>query len=240
MSNSARDLTHLADTRITSYDTESHQKAYDLYINSNLGPTEIAVSLSLPREIIIAWIRRGAWRDRKIKIESELMQQSDDSYRSFLQRTRLPEAEAQVKAAGTLVQSVQEMLDDAKAKGKTLKPATLQMLSKTLAQAAGVSARAVGISDAAMQAVATPPGQAQDQGPRDGKKMPFVLVAVPTPTATVGAHQAAELGVGKQALDITDEVTVEEDVNDGNNGLGESRYNVTAKAADGAATPAKT
>jgi len=134
-------------TEVDQYDPKVKAKAYDTYLNTSLGPTEIAIDLGVPARVVSLWIRRGKWNERKKEVELELFRSAEDKYRRVILEHRVPTVERHLRIAKKLEEGIEQVIDAETNNGGVPDAVTLRRMSEALASATGVSARAAAISD---------------------------------------------------------------------------------------------
>lgn len=150
-------------------------RAYDMFLNTMKSFEEIAVELAVPLKDLKTWVRQGNWVARKQDIMDTAMRASDQRLQEFIIRNRQPTAERHLKVATKIEDAVDKTLEDRTKGDKVADPKVLKTLAEALSSSAGVSGKAVGITDAGIQ------------GDRDsqGKKTPVVIVNL-APTLSRG------------------------------------------------------
>ena len=129
------------------------QAAYDAYLGGNFNYEQMALELDVPVKVIQRWVTEGGWKERKLELDREILEQSDLEYRKFVSRNRTPVAERHARVAGMLEEALEKQISEIKAaiENGTLEEkyvgSTLKRLAEALSPVTGVSARAVGMSD---------------------------------------------------------------------------------------------
>lgn len=141
------DATGTPFTSVEYYDPKVKARAYKLYLETDLSIADIAVDVGAPSVVIAKWARAGDWRLRKQEIEDELFRRAEDGYRALIIKHRAPVIDRHIRVAGKIETAVEEVMDKAKTDERSLNSMELKRMAETLAAAAGVSARAAGISD---------------------------------------------------------------------------------------------
>ncbi len=133
-------------TSVQHYDPEVKIKAYDLYMTSDLTPEEIAVTLSIPVDVVVRWRANHKWRERKLAVEEDLMEQADTRYKKILLKQRLEVTERHLRIAKQLEELIEKTLTEQGEDGQ-ISVMDIRRLSEALSSATGVSARAAAITD---------------------------------------------------------------------------------------------
>ena len=133
-------------TSVQNYDPEVKIKAYDLYMTSDLTPEEIAVPLSIPVDVVVRWRANHKWRERKLAVEEDLMEQADTRYKKILLKQRLEVTERHLRIAKQLEELIEKTLTEQGEDGQ-ISVMDIRRLSEALSSATGVSARAAAITD---------------------------------------------------------------------------------------------
>lgn len=165
------------------YSPEVKAKAYEMFLTTSLDPCDIAIALSVPSRTVAAWMKLGAWRKRKAELDKELTAAADDKYRKLVLTHRVPTLIRHIEIS----KQVEDLIGDLAAGLKKLaagdidaykelagKAVVLERLSKSLAAATTVSARASGIVDPSTEMV----------GPRQPSMMPVIVVGGSNPVRT--------------------------------------------------------
>lgn len=179
------DLTAYLDTQEAdpdNYEPAVKAQAYELYMNSDCTPTEIAVQLAIPEKLARSWVRRGKWRERKDEILTEFMQQADDRYRQVLARHRVPVVERHLRVSQKLEELIEQTIAS-KGDGP-VNEMSLKRLAEALASVTGVSARAAAVNDRALDPVPVLQGTG---------KVPLVAIGINvTPAHDVRVHETPD------------------------------------------------
>lgn len=122
-------------------------KAYELYLNTDLDITDIAVSLSVPRSAVAAWVRNGKWEARKQELIQELFKSSEDKYRALILANRAPTVERHLRVGKKLEEAIERNIDEATADGGAPSDMRLKRLAESLSSVSSVTARAAGVTD---------------------------------------------------------------------------------------------
>ena len=135
-------------TEVDRYDPKLKAKAYDTYLSTSLGPQEIAIDLGLPARVVVAWIRKGKWKDRKKEVEMELFRSAEDKYRRIITEHRAPTVERHLRIAKKLEEGIEQVIEhETSDPDRVPNGAMLKRMAEALSAATGVSARAAAISD---------------------------------------------------------------------------------------------
>lgn len=159
-------------TTPTKYAPPVKARAYELYLNSDLDTTDIAIDVGVPRSTVATWAREGHWLERKQEIEHELMQRSEDSYRQLILRNRKPVLERHLRISEKLEEAIEKVIDDATRDDGVPSDIKLKRLAEALSSATGISARAAAISD-------KPFGDMSKDGRGDNPpKTPLIMIGI--------------------------------------------------------------
>lgn len=157
-------------TDVTHYDPKIKARAYDLYLNSSMGPQEIAIDLNLHTHVVVAWIRNGKWKDRKQEVEMELFRGAEDQYRNVIRKHRVPTVERHLRIAKKLEEGIEKVVDhETNDPDRAPGDMVLKRMAEALSSVTGVSARAAAISDKPFM---------EDQEREQKGKQPLVVVGV--------------------------------------------------------------
>lgn len=146
-------------------DPQVRIKAYDLFLNSMMDMDQIAVMLSVPVKEVRKWARHGNWVSRKQDLLDTAMKAAEQQMQELVIRERQPTAERHLKVAKKLEEALDTTLDSLTEDGKVAKPRDLKVVAEALSSSAGVSGKAVGITETGIQGV-------QDVN----KKAPVVII----------------------------------------------------------------
>lgn len=152
------------------YDPAVKQRAYDLFLSSNMSAVDIAIDTGLPQHVVASWIRTGGWRERKKEIDAELMKDAEDRYRRLVVEKRLPVVERHLRVSEKLETAIEKNIDIATEDGAVPNDMKLKRLAEALVSATGVSARAAAISDK--------PFSDSDEKDGKNKKRPLIIIGV--------------------------------------------------------------
>ena len=142
-------------TTPTKYDPAVKARAYELYLNSDLDTTDIAIDVGVPRSTVSAWARDGHWLDRQIII-----------------RNRKPVMERHLRISEKLEEAIEKVIDDATKDDGIPSDIKLKRLAEALSSATGISARAAAISD-------KPFGDWRALDDRDKQaKVPLIMIGI--------------------------------------------------------------
>ncbi len=159
-------------TTPTKYAPAVKARAYELYLNTDLDTTDIAIDVGVPRSTVSAWAREGHWLDRKREIEQELMQRSEDSYRQLIIRNRKPVLERHLRISEKLEKAIEKVIDEATRDDGVPSDIKLKRLAEALSSATGISARAAALSD-------KPFGDVRALDDRDKQaKVPLIMIGI--------------------------------------------------------------
>ena len=134
-------------TTVKNYSVEVKARAYELFLHTDLDLTDLAISLNVPRHVVLTWSRKGKWNDRKQDLELEAFRAAETRYRRFLTEHKLPTIERHLKAATMLEEAVIAAVEQATKSGGVLGSMELRRLAEALSSSAGVSSRAAGVTD---------------------------------------------------------------------------------------------
>jgi len=133
-------------TTVTEYDPKVKAQAYEMFLNTDLCITDIALDLGVSQKVIAGWSRQGNWRARKEEIEVELFRSAEDKYRAVIIKHRVPTIERHLRVSGKLEDSIEKVIDHECEKDEP-NSMTLKRMAEALASSAGVSARAAAINE---------------------------------------------------------------------------------------------
>lgn len=131
------------------FDPKVKAKAYELYLSSDLAPTEIALTLAIPTETLLTWAKQGAWMKRRQDIETSLMLSAESAYRKFIVQNRMEVLERHLRVSKKLEELAEKLADDLN-EGRPVDKnvsMTLKRLAESLSSVTGISARAAAIND---------------------------------------------------------------------------------------------
>lgn len=134
----------------SNYPVKLVARAYELFLNSEMGFMEIAMELQVPRVEIARWSKEGNWIERKKAIEKELMYEAESRFRDFRIKNKLVEAKNQLelgKQGEDVIRMLIEELKKQLSSGKKVSPIHMKQLMDALSAASGVAARAIGLSE---------------------------------------------------------------------------------------------
>lgn len=163
----------------------SLNKAYELFLQSDLDTTDIALELGISSKVVASWARKGKWLERRRAIEDEEMKVADAKYRAVVREHRVPTVLRHLEVSAKLETGIGTVLDAELAK-ELPDSRELERMSRALAASTGVSARAAGITEKPHE------DTLQTQG-----RVPLILLNVVPVPATVD----------KKAIDISGDVT---------------------------------
>jgi hypothetical protein len=163
-----------------SYNVAVKRSAYDLFLNSDMPPVDIAIRLSISQRVLRGWMNKGKWEERKRLQEIEAFRSCESQYRKFLVEHRLPTIERHLRAASMIEDHIIRILQK-QAEGEPLPSMELRRLSEALSSSAGVSSRAAGVTDNYMaDDLRRDGGSSSDDGDRGpggkAKRQPLVVV----------------------------------------------------------------
>lgn len=147
-------------------DPQVRIKAYDMFLNSAMDLDQIAVALALPVRSLRTWARQGNWVSRKQDLLDVAVKASEQKMQEFVIKERQPTAERHLKVAKGLEETIDKTLEKVKRDDGSADPRVIKTLAEALSSSAGVSGKAVGITEAGV-------GIGQDQA---SKKMPVVII----------------------------------------------------------------
>jgi len=158
------------------YPAEVMTAAYESYLAGNMDYGKMSLELAVPEKILRRWVEEGGWREKKLELDKQMFEDAENEYRKFLINNRVPVAERHARVSKKLEEALERQLDevhkaiengtiDEKFPGSTLK-----RMAEALASVAGVSARAVGLSDR--------PAILEEGGNRGNGKVPLVSINV--------------------------------------------------------------
>lgn len=184
-------------TTVKNYDPKVKAEAYDMFLNTDMDLTDIAIKVGVSKSVIAAWSRDGGWAKHKEDLELELFRSAESKFRNFFLEYKLPTLIRHIETAKMLEEQIAAILKKAQDKNKTLDATELRRLSESLASVTNVSARAVGIGDkGALERVAP------KQDPYGGKR-PLVAIGI-APTLASGVDIKVVEGTCEE---VTDEPT---------------------------------
>mgnify|MGYP001569184761 CR=1 FL=1 len=141
-------------TTSDEYDVRVKAKAYELYLSSAMTPTDIALSVAVPENVIRGWIRGGRWADRRMEIEVTLLAEAENKYRRLVLENRAPTVERHLTIGKKLEDLIGKLVDATQGKDGEIdmrevnKMAnSIDKLAKAWSSATAVTARSAGISD---------------------------------------------------------------------------------------------
>ncbi len=160
-------------TTADDYDPVVRAKAYELYLRGSMPLQEVALTMSLPLEIISSWSRRGKWVVRKKALEDDLVRSVELVHRKWMVEKKFDEARRQLEEAHALQTAITASLMDKSKNNQVPSDIAIMRLSKALNDATAISARAVGLTgiDDGDSGVAGSSG-------RGGGKVPLVIVGM--------------------------------------------------------------
>ena len=172
-------------TTVEEYSVEVKAKAYELFLHTDSSPIDIAIVLKVPRHVVLKWMRKGSWNDRKSELEFEAFRAAETQYMKFLVEHKLPTIERHLRVAQLIEEEIELLLKTTKKNGGTVDSMTLRRLSEALSSATGVSARATATYDRAA---------AKDREDEGGsKKQPLVIIGVsPQVPATIDVKEVTQ------------------------------------------------
>lgn len=132
-------------------DPQTRIKAYDMFLNSMMDLDQIAVYLGVQVKSIRTWARHGNWVARKQDLMDVAMKASEQKMQEFLMKERQPTAERHLQAAKKLETAVDKTIDKVCNDDGSADPRTLKVLAEALSSSAGVSGKAVGITEMGIQ-----------------------------------------------------------------------------------------
>jgi len=145
-------------------------KAYDLFLQTDMDLSDIALDLGVSSKLVASWARKGKWVDRKRGLEEEEMQAADAKYRSVVRENRVPVVKRHLAVSGKLEEGIEKFIDVELDKDAP-NPVQLERMSRALAASTGVSARAAGITE-----------KPHEDTIKESKKTPLILLNVnPSP-----------------------------------------------------------
>jgi hypothetical protein len=147
-------------------DPQVRIKAYDMFLNSAMDLEQIAVALAVPSKAVRSWARQGNWVSRKQDLLDVAIKASEQRMQEFVIKERLPTAERHLKVAQGIEETIDKTLEKVKHDDGSADPRVIKTLAEALSSSAGVSGKAVGITEAGL-------GVTQDQA---NKKMPVVII----------------------------------------------------------------
>lgn len=173
---------------VKNYPVAIKQKAYELFLLSSKDLTEIAMELAVPRPVIASWSHKGGWVARRQQIEREVMASTEGRFADYLRDVKLPELRAQLDASrdlqGLVQQEIKRLHEEAKrSPDKAIDTPALRRLAETLAHAANLSCRALGVVE---QATGRGSETEEGRGNKKDAKVPLVMVNV-VPALPAGA-----------------------------------------------------
>ena len=133
-------------TTVDNYDPKVKAKAYELFLNTDLDLTDIAIDLGISSKVVASWSRAGKWRDRKKDLEMELFNSAEDKYRALIVQKRVPTIERHLEVSQKIEEKIGEAVDTIDVDNpKQLMD--LKRAAEAMSATANVSARAAAISD---------------------------------------------------------------------------------------------
>lgn len=143
MSEIATELVPRQFTTTRVYDPKAKAEAYELYLNTEMDLTDIAIKTGIPKPVLAVWVREGKWAVRKEDLEREYMRAAESKYRNFLLEQRLPTISRHLEICKMLEERIGEMLRT----GGEIDSKELKRLSEALSASASVAARAAGVAE---------------------------------------------------------------------------------------------
>jgi hypothetical protein len=173
------------------YPIEKFQQAYKLFMLEDKKPAEIALTVGLPKLVMLDFSAKNMWADRKAKILQE--------------QVRMLEVEARVMQAMSKGEVIERQLRDAKAIAEkaTLNAAEarnardLKVATEAFKMASDVEARATGLAEKTVE---------KDSGAAAEQKAPSFFIGVGVSRVTVASGDSITVEQGPR--DITKDVEV--------------------------------
>jgi hypothetical protein len=143
-------------------------KAYDHFLNSTMDLEQIAVLLEVPVASVKTWSRQGNWVSRRQDVMDVAMKESEQQMSAFIIKERQPTAERHLKVATKVEEAVDKTVDKLTKENDdgSMDPRLLKVLAEALSSSAGVSGKAVGITEMGIGGVDV----------AGGKKTPVVII----------------------------------------------------------------
>jgi len=159
-------------TTVKNYSVEVKARAYELFLHTDLDLTDLAISLNVPRHVVLTWSRKGKWNDRKQDLELEAFRAAETRYRRFLTEHKLPTIERHLKAATLVEEAVIAAVEQAKQNNGVIDSMVLRRLAEALSSSAGVSSRAAGVTD---RTILADDGESASEKEK-ARKQPLVII----------------------------------------------------------------
>lgn len=173
------------------YPIEKFQQAYKLFMLEDKKPAEIALTVGLPKLVMLDFSAKNMWADRKAKILQE--------------QVRMLEVEARVMQAMSKGEVIERQLRDAKAIAERAtrnaeearNPRDLKVATEAFKMASDVEARAAGLAEKTVE---------KDSGATAEQKAPSFFIGVGVSRVTVASGDSITVEQGPR--DITKDVEV--------------------------------
>lgn len=172
-------------TTPTKYDPRVKARAYDLFLNSDLNATDIAIDVGVPRDVVMSWAHNGNWRAVKLSMEADMMKDAESKYRRLIAENRAPVIERHLRISAALEDAIERVILDATKDDGMPSDMKLKRLAEALSSVTGISARAAGVSDRPFL-----PG---DEGNKQQRR-PLVMVGVQVQAAPGGGTSVQVTG----------------------------------------------
>ncbi len=163
----------IREPRITKLDTVDPVKlaeAYEKFLFGDETPDTLAVGLGIPKKLLLREMRQHKWLERKEELTRVLERESEQRYREFLARNRLPTADRHLRIAERLEKEIESAVAELGDLSGRDRSAAIRRLTESLASVTGVSARAAGITDR--------PAPVVQDGGQTGGRQPLILIGV--------------------------------------------------------------
>ncbi len=158
-------------TTPTKYDPKVKERAYELYLTTDLSLTDIAIDIGVHQKVVAAWANSGNWRARKAEIDQEGMARAEDKYRQLIVQQRGPTVERHLRISKLLEETIEKVLEEATKDDGLPSDMKLKRLAEALSSATGISARAAGIND-------KPFGDGGSGKAEPAKRAPLVIIGL--------------------------------------------------------------
>jgi hypothetical protein len=130
---------------MVNYTPEQRSQALTMFLTDGLEPAAIALQLCLPIAVIQYFAREDKWLEHRKEIETELVEATLSQERQLILKHRINVRKRHIETAEKLEKRAEDMALDPKTTDSAHK---FKSAVEAFAQAAGISAKAVGMEDA--------------------------------------------------------------------------------------------